>query len=125
LAFAVGGASSALRGGLTVAVFAGAAMASWGLRLGAPTSVALRIGFGLACGALALAVDPLDLGYRIAATRALHGSPTSRSEAIAQIVRLGRDFRELSLAGLDLSGLDLRGADLRDVDLTGADLSHT
>jgi hypothetical protein len=124
LAFVVGGASSPLRGGLAVALFAGAAMVSWGLRLGPPTSVALRTGFALACGALALVIDPLDFGYRIAAAHAMHGDPASRREAIAQVVRLGRDFRGLSLASVDLSGLDLRGADLRGVDLSGADLSH-
>jgi hypothetical protein len=125
LAFVVGGASSTLRGGLAAALFGGTVMVSWGLRLGPPTSVVVRTGFALACGALALVVDPLDFGYRIAAAHAMHGGPASRRQAIAQVVRLGRDFRGLSLTGVDLSGLDLRGADLRGVDLSGADLSHT
>ncbi|HEV3194061.1 MAG TPA: pentapeptide repeat-containing protein, partial [Polyangiaceae bacterium] len=54
----------------------------------------------------------------------LKGDATSRAAAIDQIGRQGRDFKNISLAGVDLSGQDLRGADLRGVDLSGSNLSR-
>ncbi len=124
-AFVAGGESPTLRTLLSAAVFGGAFAAAWGVRPSPGTTSALRIGFALACGAFLLVVDPLTLGYRVAAAHAMRGSPGSRRAAIDEILKMDRDFEGLSLVGVDLSGLDLRGADMRGVDLSGADLTHT
>jgi uncharacterized protein YjbI with pentapeptide repeats len=125
LAFVLGGSNTTLRTALAIALFAGAATTSMGLRQAEPASAALRGGFALACAVLVVVFNPLSLGYRFAAARAVRGNETSRRAAIEQVVRLGRDFRGLSLARTDLSGFDLRGADFREVDLSGTNLSHT
>jgi uncharacterized protein YjbI with pentapeptide repeats len=124
-AFTLGGANATVRATLTACLLAGAAVASIGLRQARPTSLVLRISFALACGGLLVAFDPLEMGYRFAAARAIHGNPATRRAAVEQIIRLGRDFRGLSLAKSELPDLDLRGADLRGVDLSDADLSRT
>lgn len=124
-AFVTGGANPTLRTALSAAAFGGAFAAAWGVRPSPSTSSGLRIGFALACGAFLLVVDPLTLGYRVAAAHAMRGSAASRRAAIDEIVKMDRDFEGLSLAGVDLSGLDLRGADMREVDLSGADLTRT
>jgi hypothetical protein len=124
-AFVAGGASPTLRTVLSAAVFGGAFAAAWGVRPSPSTSSSVRIGFALACGGFLLIVDPLTLGYRVAAAHAMRGSPANRRAAVDQIVKMDRDFEGLSLAGVDLSDLDLRGADMRGVDLSGADLKHT
>jgi hypothetical protein len=124
-----GGASSSVRSGAHVALLAGGALVTTLLRPGPATSfrrglllqLVLALGFASVLGVL----DPLTLAYGVAAQRELHGDDASRRAAIAEIVRLGRDFRGLSLASLDLSRLDLSGADLRGVDLSHADLTHT
>lgn len=125
LAFVLGGSNASLRTALATALFAGAATTSMGLRQARPASAALRGAFALACAVLVVVFNPLSFGYRFAAARAVHGSETSRRAAIEQVVRLGRDFRGLSLARTDLSGFNLRGADFREVDLSGANLSRT
>jgi hypothetical protein len=125
LAFVLGGSNASLRTALVTALFAGAATTSMGLRQARPASVALRAAFALACAVLVVVFNPLTLGYRFAAARAVRGNETSRRAAIEQVVRLGRDFRGLSLARTDLSGFDLRGADFRGVDLSGANLSRS
>jgi hypothetical protein len=84
-----------------------------------------RIIMALACALAAFAFDPLATMYRRAAQRQLHGSAYVRQAAIEEIVRLGRDFRGMSLTEVDLSGLELSGADLRGVSLAGSDLSRT
>ncbi len=124
LSFLVGGASANVRAWLSAAMFAGAALAAWGVHPAPRTPMPLRIAFALAIGVVVLLLDPLALGYRSAASRAVKGDAASRAAAIDQIRQLGRNFKGISLAGVDLSGHDLRGADLRGVDLSGSNLSH-
>ena len=125
----LGGSSTALRVVLGFLLLAGAALATTLARPPETASVSLELGLqavlALGTAALLLVVDPLDITYRQAAQRHLTSDETSRDAAIAEIVRMGRDFRGLSLASLDLSGMDLAGADLRGVDLSHANLSRT
>jgi hypothetical protein len=124
----IGGSNDTLRALLMLSTVAGAALGTTLLRppesmsLGSGGSV--QVGLALGCAAVVLILDPLSLGYRMAAQRHLRGDAAARGAAIAEIVRLGRDFRGLSLANLDLSGEDLSGADLRGVDLSHANLAH-
>ncbi|HEY1695726.1 MAG TPA: pentapeptide repeat-containing protein [Polyangiaceae bacterium] len=83
-----------------------------------------RLGLALGAAVAVLLLDPMPFAYRLAAQRHMHGDEASRRTAAAEMTRLGRDFRGLSLAHADLSGMDLAGADLRNVDLTGANLSR-
>jgi hypothetical protein len=120
----LGGGNEALRTVLTGALAIGGALAT---TLAPPVTrrpMAMRVVLAAAFVALLVVVDPLSQAYGTAAQRRLRGDAASRRAAIAEVVRLGRDFRGLSLAGLDLSGEDLAGADLRGVDLTGANLSR-
>jgi hypothetical protein len=125
----VGGSSDALRALLMLLVGAGSALATTLLRPPVSASlgkgIAIQLGLALGCAAVVVVLDPLSLGYRMAAQRHLRGDEAAKGAAITEIVRLGRDFRGLSLAHLDLSGQDLSGADLRGVDLSHANLAHT
>jgi hypothetical protein len=119
------GANESVRGLLTGALALGVALVAWAIPPQAGTPKALRGAVAFALATLVVGVEPLEYGYRAAAARAIaHGVPDSRRAAIAEIVRLGRDFRGMSLAGADLAGIDLRGADLRGDDLSGSDLSR-
>jgi hypothetical protein len=124
----LGGSNDALRALLMIAVVAGGALGTTLLRPAESTRLgrasAMQLGLALVCAALLLVLDPLSLGYRMAAQRHLRGDAASRRAAVAEVVRLGRDFRGLSLANLDLSGEDLSGADLRGVDLSHANLAR-
>jgi hypothetical protein len=124
IAFVAGGSNEMLRAALSTAVFAGGFLAAWGVQPSPGTSRALRIGFASACGALLLVVDPLTLGYRVAAAHALRGSPTERLAGIHHLLQSDRDFQGLSLAGVDLTGMDLRGADMRGADLSDTNLTR-
>jgi pentapeptide repeat protein/protein tyrosine kinase len=124
IAFVAGGSNATLRAALSAAVFGGAFLAAWGVPPSPSTSRALRIGFASACGVFLLVVDPLTLGYRVAAAHALRGSAADRLTAIHHLLQLDRDFEGLSLAGIDLSGMDLRGANMRGADLSGANLTR-
>jgi hypothetical protein len=129
VAFLAGGAVPALRTGLDVALPLGVGLATWLVptpaRVGRRVRAVERWALAAACAALVAVVGPVEHAYRAAAQGRLHGDEGSRRAAIAEILRLGRDFRGLSLAGLDLSGLDLTGADVRGVDLSHADLTGT
>jgi hypothetical protein len=125
----VGGSNDGFRSVLMLFVVVGSAL---GTTLMRPPSTATRkrgvltqLALGVGCAAVVLVLDPLSLGYRMAAQRHLRGDDASKHAAIAEISRLGRDFRGLSLANVDLSGQDLSGADLRGVDLSHANLAHT
>jgi hypothetical protein len=120
----LGGGNDALRLLSTIALVAGSALATALVPPAPRAPAAVRALLALALGALLLAFDPLAPFYRFAAQRQLRADPASRHLAIAELLRLGRDFRGLSLAGLDLSSEDLTGADLRGVDLSRANLSR-
>jgi len=125
LAFLGFGATEDRRTALAIALVAGAGLLAWAVQPPKRSPVALRVGFVVAIVVLVLEIDPLDFAYRIVAARTIaHGSPDARRAAIADIVHLGSDFRDMTLAGADLTGVDLRGADLRNVDLSRSDLSH-
>ena len=117
-----------MRSAAEVALLAGGALLTTLLRPAAGTSLArgtlIQLVLAGGCAAVLGVLDPLAVTYGIAAQRELHGDEVSRRAALSEIVRLGRDFRGLSLANLDLSSLDLSGADLRGVDLSGANLTH-
>jgi hypothetical protein len=124
----VGGSNDALRAVMVLAVVVGAALATTLLRPAETVSLkkglATQLALALGCAAVVVVLDPLALGFRMAAQRHLRGDDASKHAAITEIVRLGRDFRGLSLANLDLSGQDLSGADFRGVDLSHANLAH-
>jgi len=124
----LGGASETVRAILLLAVLAGSALGTSLMRPPATASLkrglTMQLGLAVGCAAVVFILDPLSVGYRMAAQRHLHGDEASKRAAIGEIVRLGRDFRGLSLANVDLSGEDLSGADLRGVDLSHADLTH-
>ncbi len=126
--FLFGGSSDGLRVLLTLLVVTGAALASTLLRpresMRLSRGALMQLGLALGFVAVVVILDPLSLGYRVAAQRHLHGDDATKHAALAEIVRLGRDFRGLSLASVDLSGQDLSGADLRGVDLSRADLTR-
>jgi hypothetical protein len=85
-----------------------------------------RIAFALGLAGIALVFDPLSLAFRIAAhAHVSKGGEDSRRMAVGEILRMGRDFRGVSLAGANLANLDMTGADLRGVNLVGADLTGT
>jgi hypothetical protein len=118
----VGGGNATLRTLLQVLVPLGAALATL---LAPPLSrgrAAARITLALGLAAVAYVVDPLALSFRMAAQRHIEGGPDAQRKAVDEIVRLGRDFRGLSLAGANLEEVDLTGALLLGVDLTGANL---
>lgn len=117
------GGNGALPTMLSIVLVAGVAMCVFALRPTQQAPPVLRAGFALTAAAAVAAIDPLAYAYRSAAERALRGSAGARRAAIAEIVRLGRDFQNMALAGVDLRGLDLRGADLRGADLSQADLT--
>lgn len=125
LALLVGGANEAMRPLLVVLLAAGAALATTIVPPLQKARVATQLGLAAAAVALALVVNPLPIAFRFAAQRHLHGDDAARRNAVTEVLRLGRDFRGMSLAHVDLSGLDLAGADLRNVDLSGANLSQT
>jgi hypothetical protein len=118
------GSTTSMQTALEVVLVAGVAMAATTLRPAPRTPLSLRVTFALAAAALVAVGDPLAYAYRSAAERAVRASPAARRAAVEQIIRLGRDFQNMSLAGVDLSGTDLRGADLRGADLSRSDLSH-
>lgn len=124
LALLAGGGNEALRTLLAVVMAVGAALATTIVPPLPRARLSMQLALAAAVVALVLVVDPLSVAFRFAAQRHLHGDDAARSGAIAEVVRLGRDFRGMSLAHTDLSGLDLAGADLRNVDLSGANLSH-
>ena len=118
----VGGGSATLRTLLQVMVPLGAALATL---LAPPLSrgrVAARVTLALGLAAVAYVLDPLALAFRMAAQRHIEGGPDAQRKAVAELLRLGRDFRGLSLAGANLEELDMTGALLLGVDLTGANL---
>jgi hypothetical protein len=119
----LGGTNTTLRQLLSVAVPLGAALAT---TLAPPlprAAVLARVTLGAGLAALMVFAQPLAFAFRFAAQRQLRGSEASRARAIDDILRLGRDFRGMSLAGADLSNRDLVGADLRGVNLMGANLT--
>jgi hypothetical protein len=118
----VGGSNAALRPLLQVLVPLGAALATTLLPPLPQRRVTARIILALGVAALALRLNPLALSFRVAAQAHLKGSSDAQHAAVDEILRLGRDFRGLSLVGANLQGFDMTGADLRGVDLTGADL---
>jgi len=124
----VGGSSDAFRSVLWLFVVVGPALGTTLLRPPETASLkkgaAMQLALALGCAAVVLVLDPLSLGYRLAAQRHIRGDEASKRAAITEILRLGRDFRGLSLANVDLSGEDLSGADLRGVDLSHANLTH-
>jgi serine/threonine-protein kinase len=124
----VGGSTDLLRDTMDVALVLGVALATTLARPAEDTSrnrgLALQVGLAAGAAAIVFVLQPLAVTDRIAAQRHMHGNDAARREAIAEIVRLGRDFRGFSLASLDLSGMDLAGADLRGVDLSHANLTH-
>jgi hypothetical protein len=125
----LGGSTAGLRVVLAFLLLAGVALATTLARPPEDASpskgAALQAVLALGAAALVLAADPLQVTYRMAAQRHLRSSEASRDAAIGEFVRMGRDFRGLSLASLNLSGMDLAGADLRGVDLSHANLTHT
>jgi hypothetical protein len=112
------------------------AIVTWGLPLGVVLASTLApplpknptlIRFVLALGLLGLVFvfDPITLAFRMAAHAHMRGDDAARRKAVEEILAMGRDFRGMSLAGLNLSGFDMTGADLRRVNLSGADLTGT
>jgi hypothetical protein len=124
----VGGSNDALRTVLLASAVLGAALGTTLLRPSPtatlPRGATIQLTLAVGSAALVVVLDPLAVGYRMAAQRHLRGDEASKRAAIAEVLRLGRDFRGLSLANLDLSGQDLSGADLRSVDLSHANLAH-
>jgi Pentapeptide repeats (8 copies) len=124
----IGGANDRLRAVLWVSLGAGAALATTLARVPktwrSGRAAVLQLLLAAACGWLVLFFDPLPRGYRYAALGHLHGDDASTRAAVAEIMRLGGDFRGVSLASLDLSGDDLGGADLAGVDLSRANLTR-
>jgi hypothetical protein len=125
----VGGSSSLLRTALAVCLVAGVALATTLVRpparAGLAWGTAMQVLLAIACATPIVVLDPLSLTYRLAARHHLHGDASSRRAGVAEMMRLGRDFRGLFLADSDLSGLDMAGADLRGADLTRANLTRT
>jgi hypothetical protein len=119
----VGGTNDALRALLIVATPLGAALTTT-LAPALPRAGSLGR-FVLAAGVagLVVAFDPLSFAFRLAAQAHLSGDPNARRQAIDEVLRLGRNFRGLSLAGANLAGVDMTGADLRGVNATGANLT--
>lgn len=119
----LGGGNDGLRTALTVVLVAGGAAATTLVPAAPRATTAVRAALAVSVALLLVTLDPLALGYRFAAQRRMRSDPAARRHAIAEILRLGRDFRGLSLSGLDLSGEDLTGADLRGVDLSQTNLA--
>jgi hypothetical protein len=118
------GGGGALGGPLAVVGVLGAAAATL-LAPPFPRSRRLvRIALAAGLGAVVVVADPLSFVCRLGALSRMHGSSDARRAAVAEIVRLDRDFRGAGLSGVDLSGLDLTAADLRGADLSHTDLSH-
>ncbi len=124
----VGGANADLRMALAVLLVGGVALATTLVRppdsSGPSLRAAMQLVLALACATPVLVFDPLAFMYRLAARQHLRGDTATRRAALEEIIRLGRDFRGLFLAGADLSGLDLEKADLRGADLSRANLTH-
>lgn len=121
----LGGTNEALRPLLVGMVPLGAALAT---TLAPPLPkhrAAARLALAVGFAGIAWVFDPLSLAFRIAAHAHINGSEASRRKAVDEILRMGRDFRGVSLAGANLTHLDMTGADLRGVNLTGADLTGT
>jgi hypothetical protein len=119
----LGGSNDLLRPLLLVAAPLGVALATT-LLPALPRRAGLgRLALALGAAALVYLLDPLSLAYRIAAQARMRGDEASRRAAIAEVMRLGRDFRGLSFSGAGLSGVDLTAADLRRVSFAGADLT--
>jgi hypothetical protein len=109
----VGGSNGDLRKVLAVALVAGVALATTLVRpprSAGPLGVAMMVLLALACAAPVVILDPLALTYRVAARNHLHGDAASKRIGVEEILRLGRDFRGLSLVDVELTGLDLRDA---------------
>jgi hypothetical protein len=123
LGYFLGGGGS-LGGPLAVVAVVGAAGATL---LAPPFPKArrlVRIALAAGFGAVILVADPLSFACRLGALGRMRGSPEARRGAVAEIVRLDRDFRGAGLSGVDLSGVDLTAADMRGADLSHANLSH-
>jgi Pentapeptide repeats (8 copies)/Protein tyrosine and serine/threonine kinase len=123
LAALLGGTNDGLRGALAAAVPLGAALATTLLPPLPRATTAARFALALGVAVLFVVFDPLALAYRISAQAHVQAGDASQRAAIAEVLRLGRDFRGLSLAGANMSGLDMTGADLRGVSCAGADLT--
>ncbi len=121
----LGGANTAVRPLLEVLVPLGAALATTLLPPLPRRRATARVVLALGVAALILKFDPLSFAFRVAAQAHLKGSPDAQHAAVEEILRLGRDFRGLSMVGANLEQFDMTGADLRGVDLTGADLRGT
>ncbi len=119
----VGGSNEALRPLLFVASPLGAAAATTLLPALPRRAGVARLTLALGAAAIVFFFDPLAIAYRIAAQSRMRGDDASRRAAIAEVMRLGRDFRGLSFTGAALSGVDLTAADLRGVSFAGADLT--
>jgi Protein kinase domain/Pentapeptide repeats (8 copies) len=124
LAAFAGGSNDALRGLLVGLMVLGAALVTTVAFPPEKARAAARLAIAAAAALLVFVFDPLSIAFRIAAQRHLRGDDGAKRGAIEEIVRLGRDFRGLSLARVDLEGVDLAGADLRGVDLSGANLTR-
>lgn len=119
----LGGSNEALRPLLLVVAPIAVALATT-LLPALPKGATLgRLALAVGAAAIVFVFDPLALAYRMAAQSRLRGDDATRRAAIAEVMRLGRDFRGLSLAGVGLAGIDLTAADLRGVSLAGADLT--
>jgi hypothetical protein len=124
----VGGSSEGLRTVLTISLVAGVALATTLARppasAGLVAGAAMQVVLALVCATSIAFLDPLSLTYRVAARQQLRGDRASRRAAVAEIMRLGRDFHGVSLADSDLSGMDMTHADLRGADLSRTNLTH-
>jgi hypothetical protein len=117
-----GVANDTLRSLLSVLVPLGAALATTLLPPLPQRRTAARIALGLGLATVIAIWSPLSLAYRVAAQGHLKGSDEMRRKAVEEIMRLGGDFRGLSLVGINLEQVDLTSANLRGVDMTNADL---
>jgi len=125
VALVEGGAAARVRSALAVLVPAAMAAATFLVPRAPRATLVVRAVVALGAAALVVLANPLAHAYRWVALRHVYGGEPARRAAIAEIIRLGRDFRGILLSGADLSGLDLAGADLRGVDLSHANLSGT
>jgi hypothetical protein len=117
-----GVANDSLRALLSVLVPFGAALATTLLPPLPQRRTASRIFLGIGLAAVVAVWSPLSLAYRVAAQGHLKGSDEMRRKAVDEIMRLGGDFRGLSLVGINLEQVDLTAANLRGVDMTNANL---
>jgi hypothetical protein len=119
----LGGSNEALRPLLLLVAPLGAALATTLLPALPRAGTLGRLALAVGVAGVVFVFDPLALAYRIAAQSRMRGDDATRRAAIAEVMRLGRDFRGLSFKGDPLAGVDLTAADLRGVSFAGADLT--